>query len=363
MDPERTSPSVGAAGQLTDTRARSSLDWVSWARIVAAAAVVTIHVTSHLVFAWGDVAGRLWHFGNLLQSASRWCVPVFVMVSGALLLRTRPGDTTIDFFRRRAARIAIPLVAWTTFFLWFDAANRGKPLSAYHFVQGFLWGRPYYHLYFLYVVAGLYLITPFLRVLVAHASRRLLVAAVVVTLGLAAADRLQHWWMGGGGFNAFSYFLPWIGYYLLGYLLATIPVRRAHAAWAAAAWVLAVGVTHIGTWWMFAELGPQRGRLLYENFAPTTIVAAGAVVLFLRAVMSERAGSVWPRRCADLTFGVYLLHPIPLELFVRRDQPVFTSAYVDMAFHLGVIVALVVGCAVVTLGLRAVPGLRRLVGG
>lgn len=337
------------------------LDWVSWARIAAAVAVVTIHVTSHLVFSWGDVNARLWHFGDLLQSASRWCVPVFVMVSGALLLHTRPADTAVDFFRRRAGRIAIPLVVWTVFFLWFDAINTDQPLNVYHFVQGFLWGRPYYHLYFLYVIAGLYLITPFLRILVAGASRRLLVAAVLVSFGLAAADRFQHWWMGGGGFNAFSYFLPWIGYYLLGYLLATATIRRGHAAWAAAAFGLAVATTHLGTWWMFATIGPQRGRLLYENFAPTTIVAAAAVVVFLRAVSERPTSSVWPRRLADLTFGIFLLHPIPLELFVRRDQPVFASPYVDMVFHLGVIVALVVGCGLVTLAVRVVPGLRRVV--
>ena len=81
---------------------------------------------------------------------------------------------------------------------------------------------------------------------------------------------------------------------------------------------------------------------------------------------SSAAGRPWwvtprVRRYADLTFGVFLLHPLPLELLVRRDQPEFASPYVDIAFHLGVIVALVVGCAVVTFVLRQVPVLRRLV--
>ncbi|WP_084678205.1 acyltransferase [Actinopolymorpha alba] len=373
-------------------RTPGDVPWISWARIVAIVGVVAIHVCSHLILEWGEISAKLWHFGNLLESASRFSVPVFVMVSGATLLAPRPGETLRDFYLRRASRIAIPLVVWTCFFLVLDAWSHGREVTAYTFVQGFLWGRPYYHLYFLYVVAGLYLITPFLRVFVANADRRLLVAASAICIGLASADKVQHTFMGGGGFNAFTYFIPFIGYYLAGYVVATtrLPApRKVVALWSAGIFVAAVLVTHMGTWWLMAQTGVQRGRLLYEYYSPPTIAAALAMTLLLRAVFGDRAGAgIWlaawnpastsfarrarphrqgrvdapgVRRVADLTLGVFLLHPIPLELLVRRNQPVFSSAYVDMAFHVGVIVALLVGCALVTLVVRQIPLLRRLV--
>lgn len=342
--------------------------WVAWARLIAVTGIVTIHVCGHLVLSWGEIDAARWHFGNLMESASRFGVPVFVMLSGGLLLRPSRVDSVREFYRRRATRIAVPLVVWTLLYLWFDAWTQGNQLTPYTVVQGFLWGRPYYHLYFLYVIAGLYLITPFLRVFVAHASRRLVGGAVVVCLGLAVADKLQHTLMGGGGFNAFSYFVPWIGYYLLGYLLATVRLRwpgRLVAGWSVVAYVGGVLVTALGSWLLFGRYGAQQGRLLYDYFAPTVLVTAVAVLLFLRAIVRdadpapERRPVV--RRLADLAFGVFLLHPLPLQLFVRSDQPEFGSAVVDMAFHVGVIVALLVGCGLVTAGLRLVPFVRRLV--
>ena len=322
------------------------------------------------------MSAKQWHFGNLLESASRFSVPLFVMVSGAVLLRPRQRPESLrDFYARRAARIAVPLVVWTCFFLVLDAWSHDRPVTAYTFVQGFLWGRPYYHLYFLYVVAGLYLVTPFLRVFVAAADRRLLVAAAACCLGLASLDKLQHSFMGGSGFNAFSYFVPFLGYYLVGYVVATVPLRwprRRVLAWSGGTFVVAVLLTHVGTWWLFAETGAQRGRVLYEYYSPPVLLASLAMAFLLRAAFGDRAPApdTGPppasrrrpvRALADLTLGVFLLHPIPLELVVRQHQPAFASPWVDMAFHTGVIVALVVVCGVVTYVVHRIPYARRLV--
>jgi surface polysaccharide O-acyltransferase-like enzyme len=363
---------------MADTQAppqalRTYTPWVSWAKVVAIVGIVGIHVCGHLVLEWGRVDATVWHFGNLMDSLGRFGVPLFVMVSGAMLLPVR-SDSLRTFYGRRATRIAVPLVVWTFFYLWFDAWTVGREVTAYTFVQGFLWGRPYYHLYFLYVVAGLYLVTPFLRVFVAGASRRLVLVASVVCLVLAYADKLQHTFMGGGGFNAFSYFVPWIGYYLLGYVVAGVSLsrwpRRRVLGWSLAAFVFGVVFTAVGTWLLFGWLGPQLGRLLYDYFAPGVLVSAVAAAVFLRSWLGDArpvGGAPDPApapvgwRLADLTLGVFLLHPLFLQLFVRSSQPEFGSDLADIAFHLGVIVALVVGCAVVTAVVRMVPFVRRVV--
>lgn len=358
-----------AAEALTEARSRTYVPWVSWAKVVAIIGIVGIHVCGHLVLGWGRVDATVWHFANLVDSAGRFGVPLFVMVSGAMLLRPSP-DAVGAFYWRRASRIAVPLVVWTVFYLWFDAWTLGREVTAHTFVQGFLWGRPYYHLYFLYVVAGLYLVTPFLRVLVAHASRRLVLLASLVCLVLALADKLQHTFMGGGGFNAFSYFVPWIGYYLLGYVVSSVSLsrwpRRRVIGWSLAAFVAGVCVTAIGTWLLFGLLGPQLGRLLYDYFAPGVLVAAVASAVLLRAWLGDSrprpvAGTPIGWRLADLTLGVFLLHPVLLQLFVRADQPVFGSDVAEIAFHLGVIVALLVLCGLVTAVVRLVPFVRRVV--
>ena len=332
--------------------------WIAWSRILAIVAVVSIHVFSHLVLSWGDVAPRLWHAGNLVYAVTRFCVPLFVLVSGATLLgRVEPVRT---FYARRAARIAIPLVVWTVIFLWFDAWSHGRPVTGYTFVQGFLWGTPYYHLYFLYVIAGLYLVTPFLRRFVAASSRRLVVAAALVCIVLATADKLQHQLMGGGGFNAFSYFVPWLGYYLLGYVIATTSFRPPRLV-LAGVFAGCVLLTAAGSWWLFGQVGMQDGRLLYDYFAPQNVLGTAALALLVRSLGSSPGRFDRPLAwLAGLSFGVYLVHPIPLEL-VRRLDLVIAGPNVDLAFHLGQVVALLVGCGAVVAVVQRIPLLRRLI--
>ena len=51
-----------------------------------------------------------WWSANLWDSFAHWCVPVFVMLSGALLLGRR--EPAPHFWRKRAARLVWPLVGW-----------------------------------------------------------------------------------------------------------------------------------------------------------------------------------------------------------------------------------------------------------
>src|ERR1700709_417019 len=66
---------------------RSSLAWMDLLRIGAIVAVVVIHAISTATKSSGTGWHSAWWWtANFLNSACLWCVPVFVMVSGALLL-------------------------------------------------------------------------------------------------------------------------------------------------------------------------------------------------------------------------------------------------------------------------------------
>jgi len=63
----------------------TSVAWLDDARIVAIFGVVLIH-TSAKVLLESDVGDSQWWAANVYDALARWSVPVFVMVSGALLL-------------------------------------------------------------------------------------------------------------------------------------------------------------------------------------------------------------------------------------------------------------------------------------
>ena len=90
--------------------------WIDTLRVLAALAVVWLHVAVGVVQDHPSAASVSWWIGNVADSMSRWCVPIFVMITGYLLL-SRPGDSLKKFYARRFSRIIIPLVFWTMFYL------------------------------------------------------------------------------------------------------------------------------------------------------------------------------------------------------------------------------------------------------
>src|SRR4051812_20625429 len=72
-------------------------------RALATVAVVCIHVAAPAVTHPEQVSATSWVVANLVDAACRWCVPMFVMLSGALLLGSSKADGPLEFYHRRFA--------------------------------------------------------------------------------------------------------------------------------------------------------------------------------------------------------------------------------------------------------------------
>ena len=109
-----------------------------------------------------------WQVCNLYAVLSRFGVPVFVMISGMFLLDPNRNYTIKKLYLSKIARIAMAYLFWSTFyaivFLIFKV-HHGASLSNHNLLhasfQQFLIGRV--HLWFLFMISGLYIITPILR--------------------------------------------------------------------------------------------------------------------------------------------------------------------------------------------------------
>jgi surface polysaccharide O-acyltransferase-like enzyme len=156
--------------------------WVDKARIFAVIAVIVLHVSAIVVVGIKDFNDPQWWFGNIYDSMVRWCVPVFVMISGALLLSETKNESIFIFYKKRILRLLTPILFWSLFFtIWtyIQGFIQKNPPSILFLVQNLLLGKPYYHVWFLYMITGLYLVTPFLRVFVRQATTN-----DIISLGL-----------------------------------------------------------------------------------------------------------------------------------------------------------------------------------
>ena len=100
--------------------ARPQRDFMVWAdntRILAILAVIFLHVAATGVENADDLGSSQWWIANVYDSLVRWSVPVFVMLSGALLLSGNKTESIFAFYRKRAAKLLVPLVFWSLFFV------------------------------------------------------------------------------------------------------------------------------------------------------------------------------------------------------------------------------------------------------
>ena len=88
------------------TKRRLDYDFL---RVCSMAAVVYLHTTAGALRTPDNVP--VWHFSNLITSLCTTAVPLFFMLSGALLLKEEKTADLSVLFRRRLPKVLIPLLA------------------------------------------------------------------------------------------------------------------------------------------------------------------------------------------------------------------------------------------------------------
>jgi len=291
----------------TDPRLHQ-LDTARW---LAALAVVLLHCAALAVSAPHAYGSAAWLAANAYDSAVRWCVPVFVMVSGALLLSPQKSEPLGRYYGKRLARVLLPLAFWTAFYLAWSALLNHLDHNQVHagiWLAKLAEGNPYYHLWYLYMVTGLYLFAPFVRDWYARTNIRRRLFWIVSIFGIAVLDTLYRHFGGTQRGFFLTWFLPYLGYFVAGRMIFTGELRVPHPALVLAG---SIAATALGV----ASLSSADALDLYfyEYFSATVpFMSLAAFQLILDRPRLPRLPLLAP-----LTFGVYLVHPVFIDLAQR----------------------------------------------
>ena len=151
-------------GPATDTPAAAvaPLVWVTWLRAFAILGVVSIHNAAANAAAPGARSRVEGQVGIWLDIPFIFAVPLFVMLSGALVLNPAKVTTSASFLRHRAARVVPPLVFWNAFYVVLLYVVWGSWLGTGEVLDRVVTGRVANHLYFFWIVLGLAVVAPVL---------------------------------------------------------------------------------------------------------------------------------------------------------------------------------------------------------
>jgi surface polysaccharide O-acyltransferase-like enzyme len=141
-------------------------------RTIAIVGVIALHAANETIIPQAMTQTEIWRWWmvNIYQTVGRTGVPLFVMLTGALLLQPSKIETLNVFFKKRWIRIGLPFLFWGTIYFAWDYFADNVSLTSSFIAQGILSG-PYFQFWYLYMLVGLYLFTPILRVVVAHVDR------------------------------------------------------------------------------------------------------------------------------------------------------------------------------------------------
>jgi surface polysaccharide O-acyltransferase-like enzyme len=343
---------------------------VNLIRVVAIVLVIMLHASVEPP-ATDLQAMTYWLTTNAYSSFAATCVPLFIILSGALLLQpSKVNEPVRVFLKKRFNRIGWAFIFWTAaYFAWRYFANH-EVLTLNSTVQGLLSGA-YVHMWFLYLIAGLYLITPILRLVTAHGGRNLLKYLIVLWfLGVAVVPLLQLpnvYDLSMIQVNVLV-FGGWIGYFILGIYLQKVHVRSSILY---GLLLLGFAGTMIGTFlvtFSFHSLGQY--NFFYNSLTVNVIVATVALYLILSKYPPGWPGANHPR--ANRVIQAISMNILPIYLFHFMILQSLQRGYFGFTISLTIIDPIVevplitVVTLFITLGLillmKKVPVLKKLIG-
>ncbi len=348
---------------------------VDLVRTVAMFGVILLHaagrftITPQEITQFTPVEFTRWGIVDIYQSiAVPLSVPLFLMLSGALLLQpSKCGEDIRVFFKKRWARIGLPALFWGVAYFAWDFLVQNIPFSAAAVIQGILNG-PYTQLWYLYVLLGLYLLTPILRVFIMHADESLVKyfiiiwvagTAILPFIGLFTAFELNS--------NVFT-LTGYVGFFVLGTYLSTVEIRRPTL------WVLitlGIALTAAGTYALAATTGGTEMYFFQQYFSPTVILASVMVFLLLMQIkppvaQPDKAPSKVNKLIkliSENTLGIFFIHVMIIESIQLGYFGFTINRYVmDPIIEIPLLTIIVMFASLgIILLLKKIPYLKRLI--
>ncbi len=290
----------------TETRCH----YFDFLRVAGAFAVIVVHVATSKWYTT-DIHTLEWEAMNFYDSIARWAVPVFVMISGALFLNR---DIPVrKIYSKYIFRIFTAFVFWSFFYVCLN------DILGVYFIQG-----RFLHMWFLFMIAGLYMIVSFVKKIAESESltKYFLALAFLFAFVLPESVKIislfsdEHGKIVGTFADHFHlhFVAGFTGYFLLGYVLNNAQISRRAERLIYFAGIIGFAATVFMSLRASLFIGKPSG--FYNDHTVNVMFESISVFVFFKSKFNRPSRII--RTLSQYSFGAYLVHVAVIGLIINK---------------------------------------------
>lgn len=293
------------------------IPYIQWLRVFAITAVVLAHTVANR---WVSISHTLpeWKILTWWDTLFRWPVLIFIMITGALFL---PRKTSMrQVLTRYVPRMAVCFLLWSTIYNLYAGE-----LTLQTLVSG------YFHLWYLPYLCGVYLMLPFLQKIAEddRLADQLMVIGFIISIAVPWVANLGAFLLPEStpvlrqleAMLNYTFFFDHVPTLLLGHRLHKTELSPKQRRILYILGLLCVILAGSGTVWASNRANIQN-TVFFDFGTPHIVCTAAALFVFAKYNLHKLPRLVqW---LAGLSFGIYLIHAMVIELLADRGIHVLT---------------------------------------
>lgn len=291
--------------------------------------------------------------GNILNSLSRPCVPLFVMLSGALMLNEAKHKDTKAIYKAAGQMLLLTFLWAILYAVLFEVCMpiaTGKSIHTHSIIKVIFKG--YYHMWYMYMLIGLYVAVPFLRSFVRKENKHLVLLFIGFSLLTVFTGPIIDLLANANGYFAYirlfldqfylQFFAGYITYFLAGWYIVHIGISKRLKYILYTLSILSL----IGTILLLHQTGDY--LIVHSNFNLLIFIYSVGLFVFLNdipvKVNAEKPSFLL--FLSKISFGVYMIHAA-IDVFVGKALSFINFPILHIAARFGIVLIIsVVACAV-----------------
>jgi len=339
------------------------IEYISLASVLSAIAVVYLHANGCF---WKFSTSRYWITANIIESIFYFAVPIFFMISGAMLLDFNKKYNLKEYFSKRIIKTLIPYIVWSLIGLiiqifYLNTISLGSVDLAY-IVNGLINGNLVAIYWFFIPLFCIYLAIPVFAAISEDKKKEILIYSSTLTflLNILIPFLISAFNIGINYSISFAIGGGSLFFTLVGYLLHKYELKRKYRFILYLLSIFGLLMHILGTYYLSLSAGEVIRTFKGFVNVPSVLYSIGVFVFIKYDLIRLMKVDIIKKTINFLdyyTFGIYLIHWYLLRFLLKTFNITNTSIIYRL---FSPIIVLVMSVIIISL-LRKLPIIRKII--